>query len=116
MWSLEIANIAISRSSRETMLHDVDLQMTLVKDQAARSKMRFEQDHLMEDLHLAIAIVEHMLPMIGLSKSSRLQNNPGVMLHKRDQRAEAIEDLSRAIDSMKAAISITPDDSLKEQT
>ncbi|EWG53574.1 hypothetical protein FVEG_11975 [Fusarium verticillioides 7600] len=87
-------------SSRETMLHDVALQMTLLKNQAARSMMRFEQSHLMEDLNLTIAIVEHLLPMISLSKSSRLQNNLGLMLHKRCQRAEPIEDLSRPIDSM----------------
>ncbi|KAF5609596.1 30S ribosomal S17P protein [Fusarium subglutinans] len=98
-------------SSRDAMLSDVDLRMRLLKNQAARSMMRFEQSHLMEDLNLAIAIVEHLIPMIELNKSSKLQNNLGVMLHKRYQRIEAIDDLSRAIEAMKLAISLTPDDS-----
>ncbi|KAF5249483.1 hypothetical protein FANTH_5176 [Fusarium anthophilum] len=98
-------------SSRDAMLSDVDLRMRLLKNQAARSMMRFEQSHLTEDLNLAIAIVEHLIPMIDLEKSSRLQNNLGVMLHKRYQRIEAIEDLSRAIAAMETAISLTPHDS-----
>ncbi|KAF5540765.1 30S ribosomal S17P protein [Fusarium mexicanum] len=97
--------------ARDAMLNDVDLRMRLLKNQAARSMMRFEQSHLMEDLNLAIAIVEHLIPMIDLEKSSRLQNNLGVMLHKRYQRIEAIEDLSRAIEAMETATSLTPHDS-----
>ncbi|KAI7767199.1 hypothetical protein LZL87_009601 [Fusarium oxysporum] len=98
-------------SSRDAMLNDIDFRMRLLKNQAARSMMRFEQSHLMEDLNVAIAIVEHLIPMIDLHKSSRLQNNLGIMLHKRYQRTEAIKDLSRAIDAMKTAISLTPGDS-----
>ncbi|KAI1035649.1 hypothetical protein LB504_005760 [Fusarium proliferatum] len=97
--------------SRDAMLNDIDLRMRLLKNQAAVSMMRFEQSHIIDDLNLAIAIVEHLIPVTDLSKSSRLQNNLGVMLHKRYQRTEAIKDLSRAIDAMRVAISTTPDDS-----
>ncbi|EXK44650.1 hypothetical protein FOMG_03341 [Fusarium oxysporum f. sp. melonis 26406] len=110
--SQQLAGQIAEAPSRDAMLNDIDLRMRLLKNQAARSMMRFEQSHLMEDLNVAIAIVEHLIPMIDLNKSSRLQNNLGVMLHKRYQRTEAIEDLSRAIDAMKTAISFTPDDSL----
>jgi tetratricopeptide (TPR) repeat protein len=93
------------------MLSDVDLRMRLLKNQAARSMTNFEQKHRMEDLNVAIAIVEHLIPMVELHKSSRLQNNLAVMLHKRYQKAEAIEDLSGAIDAMKTAIGLTPNES-----
>ncbi|EMT67086.1 Putative 30S ribosomal protein S17P-like protein [Fusarium odoratissimum] len=109
--SQQLAGRIAEAPSRDAMLNDIDLRMRLLKNQAARSMMRFEQSHLMEDLNVAIAIVEHLIPMIDLNKSSRLQNNLGVMLHKRYQSTEAIEDLSRAIDAMKTAISLTPDDS-----
>ncbi|KAG7417610.1 putative 30S ribosomal protein S17-like protein [Fusarium oxysporum f. sp. rapae] len=109
--SQQLAERIAEASSRDAMLNDIDFRMRLLKNQAARSMMRFEQSHLMEDLNVAIAIVEHLIPMIDLHKSSRLQNNLGIMLHKRYQRTEAIKDLSRAIDAMKTAISLTPGDS-----
>ncbi|KAF4434686.1 30S ribosomal S17P [Fusarium acutatum] len=109
--SQQLAGRITEASSRDAMLSDIDLRMGLLKNQAARSMMKFEQCHLMEDLNLAIAIVDHLIPMTELSKSSRLQNNLGIMLHKRYQGTEAIEDLSRAIDAMKTAISLNPDDS-----
>ncbi|KAG4269183.1 hypothetical protein FPRO04_12172 [Fusarium proliferatum] len=110
--SQQIAGQIAETSSRDAMLNDIDLRMRLLKNQAAVSMMRFEQSHIMDDLNLAIAIVEHLIPVTDLSKSSRLQNNLGVMLHKRYQKTEAIKDLSRAIDAIRIAISLTPDDSL----
>ncbi|CVK86440.1 uncharacterized protein FMAN_06288 [Fusarium mangiferae] len=109
--SQQIAGQIAETSSRDAMLNDIDLRMKLLKNQAAVSMMRFEQSHIMDDLNLAIAIVEYLIPVTDLSKSSRLQNNLGVMLHKRYQRTEAIKDLSRAIDVIRIAISLTPDDS-----
>ncbi|KAF5571365.1 30S ribosomal S17P protein [Fusarium phyllophilum] len=109
--SQQLAGRIAETSSRGAMLNDIDLRTKRLKNQAARSMMRFEQSHLMDDLNLAIAIVEHLIPIRDLSKSSRLQNNLGVMLHKRYQITEAIEDLSRAIEAMKVSISLTPDDS-----
>ncbi|KAG5768079.1 hypothetical protein H9Q72_004247 [Fusarium xylarioides] len=109
--SQQVAGRIAETSSRDAMLNDIDLRSKLLKNQAARSMMRFEQSHLMDDLNLAIAIVEHLIPMTDLSKSSRLQNNLGVMLHKRYQITEAIEDLSQAIEAMKVSISLATDDS-----
>ncbi|KAF4953337.1 hypothetical protein FGADI_6103 [Fusarium gaditjirri] len=109
--SQQLAGRITEASSRDAMLNDIDLRMKLLKNQAARSMMKFEQSHLMEDLNVAISIVEYLIPMIDLNKSSRLQNNLGVMLQKRYQRTEAIKDLCQAVDAMKTAISLTPDDS-----
>ncbi|KAF5712791.1 30S ribosomal S17P protein [Fusarium mundagurra] len=85
--SQQQAGKIVETPSRNAILKDIDLRMGLLKNQAARSMMRFEQSHLMEDLNLAIAIVEYLIPMIDL------------------------KDLSRAIDAMKVAISLTPGDS-----
>ncbi|KAF4335504.1 30S ribosomal S17P protein [Fusarium beomiforme] len=97
--------------SRDSMLSNSNLRMSLLKNQAARSMASFEQSQQSEDLSLAIAIVEYLLPRVDLNKSVRLQNNLGVMLHKRYQKARAMKDLDRAIEAMKASISVTPHDS-----
>ncbi|KAF5586906.1 30S ribosomal S17P protein [Fusarium pseudocircinatum] len=109
--SQQQARQIVEMPSRDAMLKDIELRMGLLKKQAAISMMKFEQSHLMEDLNLAIANVEHLIPMTDLSKSSRLQNNLGVMLHKRHQKTKATEDLSRAIHAMETAINLTPEDS-----
>ncbi|KAF9774164.1 hypothetical protein IL306_007840 [Fusarium sp. DS 682] len=98
-------------ASRDAMHSDVNLRLRVLTKQAARSMASFEQSQHMQDLSVAIAIVDYLLPRVNPNKLTRLQNNLGVMLYKRYERTGALKDLNRAIEAMRASISITPHDS-----
>ncbi|KAI3326484.1 CHAT domain-containing protein [Xylariaceae sp. AK1471] len=97
-------------SNQQLRLNEVDIEISLLNNQAIRLAEDYKQTGVLEKLNKAIRIIEQVIEMVGGYLQPLMLSNLGVILGMRFDRTGSMDDLNRAVDIAGQAVDATPED------